>query len=70
MVADKAAKLAFGPRSRSKFDPAVAGVALGTSDIGLSHRWKCTTPGFLPLVKNAVNSSAASHYSTKPIYRF
>jgi hypothetical protein len=37
MVANQAAKLALLSWSRRQFDPAIAGAALGTGDVGLSH---------------------------------
>src|SRR5580704_3517158 len=43
-ITDQAMKLALGSWSRDKFDAAVAGVAFGADDIGLSHVREITTP--------------------------
>jgi hypothetical protein len=37
LIAKQAAELALGSRSGSQLDAAVAGVAFGTGDVGLSH---------------------------------
>jgi hypothetical protein len=58
-IADQATKVAAGPLSGDQFDTAIASLAPGTSDIGLSHVRYSTI--FYPLQKRQPERSPGGH---------